>query len=125
MANNVVLLLISRLAMVMTPLVAMALVYLGGFWLTSQFSHQADEIGGISTKVESFESQVQAQAITVVDLKAKQDLTALGATDAVSSLDMWEVSTNSRLDKMTDSISSLSASVAALNASLMDLEKGK
>ena len=122
--NNVIFVLVSRLAMIATPFVAAALVYLASFWLTSQFTQQANSVQVLAVKVDNFQSQITAQAIVIADLKSRQDLTTLGSTDAASSLSSWEASTNGRLDKITDAITSLTASVAALNATLAAIQKG-
>ena len=122
--NNVIFVLVSRLAMIATPFVAAALVYLASFWLTSQFIQQANSVQVLAVKVDNFQSQITAQAIVIADLKSRQDLTTLGSTDAASSLSSWEASTNGRLDKITDAITSLTASVAALNATLAAIQKG-
>ncbi len=123
-ANNVLLLLVSRIAMIATPFVATLLVYLGSFWLTSQFAASNIELSTLTSKVDNYQNQVTAQAVTIADLKSELALTTQSTQLAAQSLASWEGATGARLDKMTDAVNSLASSVAALNATVTAQSKG-
>lgn len=106
-ADNVLLLLISRLAMASTPLVASILVYVGGLYLEARFSATTNQLTSLETRVDTLTKGY-------VDLNARVGLINQATTNNTVA---WNT-TSLRLDKLTDSIQLLSNNVAALDATV-------
>lgn len=122
-ADNALLLLISRLAMMATPLIAGLLVYLGGFYLEARFDSAKSSITDLDQRVRAVQDQSNKAVLAITDLNKQNALT--NQTVSVNGVNVlaWQVTTSARLDKMTDVLVSLSNSVAGLTATVQAMNK--
>lgn len=112
------LLLVSRLAMAATPLVASVLVYVGGLYLEARFTSAQDSarlsFASLERRIASLEERADNTARVNSDLSTRMGL----ANQAISNNgEAWRT-TSARLDKMTNAITGLTATVAALDATI-------
>ncbi len=122
-ANNALLLLVSRMAMAATPIVASLLVYLGGFYLEARFDQSRAAVADLDQRLRAVQAQADRVTIAVADVKAQLALTNQAADISGKTALGWQVSVNNRLDKMTDALTSLSTAVAALNATVQQINR--
>jgi len=118
-ADNALLLLVSRLAMAATPLVASALVTLGSYYLEARFEAQRVALADLDRGLKSAESQVDAIRSGFGDVRQAVAVNA----QVVSSLNDQQRQTQARLEKMTDALGTLSASVAGLTATVGQINR--
>lgn len=122
-ADNAILLLFSRLAMAATPLIAALLVYLGGFYLEARFDGAKSSIADLDQRVRTVQDQSNKAVLAITDLNKQNALT--NQTVSVNGVNVlaWQVTTSARLDKITDTLVSMSNSVAALNATVQAMNR--
>lgn len=113
-ANSVFVVVASRAAMIATPLMITGLVTIGSMYLAEAQGRSRDVVNSIMSQLMDVQVQSAKLTAAVNELKGQQLLLVERGANSLN----WQVSTNSRLDKMTDSITSLSNSLAALNATV-------
>lgn len=113
-ANNTVLLLVSRLAMIAVPPLLIIVGTLSSLYLNSR-------LGEMDQRLRAVQTQADTATASIVDLKIAQALTDKTDSLTVAGQTAWQSTTNTRLDKMTDALNQLNVTVAALNATVRNL----
>ena len=118
-ADNAVLLLVSRVAMAATPLIASALVCLGSYYLEARFEAQRIALADLDHGLKSAQAEIDAIRGGLADVRQAVAVNA----QVVASLNDQQRQTQARLEKMTDALSTLSSTVAGLAATVGRLNR--
>src|SRR5438067_318108 len=118
-ADNSVLLLVSRLAMAATPVVASALVTLGSFYLEARFEGQRTALVDLDRGLKSAQAEIDGIRSGVADVRQAVAVNA----QVVTSLSDQQRQTQARLEKMTDALGTLSSTVSGLAATVGRLNR--
>lgn len=110
-ANNTALLLISRLAMIAVPPLLIIVGSLSTLYLDAK-------LGDLDQRIRAVQTQADTSTATIVDLKIAQALTDKTDSLTLGSQAAWQSTTNTRLDKITDALNQLNATVAGLSATV-------
>lgn len=125
-ADSVWLMIIARISMALAMPVLMLVVYLGSDWLDGQFEQQATASkNAIEMQVTRID-RIEKTATTAIDQSGKvnERLTVVEtkqATDAATAA-TFQKDTLTRLDRLQDSIVSMSNAIAALTATMQARE---
>src|SRR5262245_50574405 len=92
-ADNALLLLVSRIAMAATPLVASALVTLGSFYLEARFAAQRTALADLDRGLKSAQSEIDGIRTGLADVRQAVAVNA----QVVSSLSDQQRQTQARL----------------------------
>ena len=118
-ADNSVLVLVSRLAMAATPVVASALVTLGSFYLEARFEGQRTALVDLDRGLKSAQAEIDGIRSGVADVRQAVAVNA----QVVTSLSDQQRQTQARLEKMTDALGTLSSTVSGLAATVGRLNR--
>lgn len=122
-ADNTFLLVLSRLAMLATPLMLTGLVTLGGLYLGSASDRSREIIADLNRQLQAVQAQADKALAAATEINKQMAVTnQIVGANGVNSL-AWQVSTSGRLDKMTDTLSVLSSAVAALDATVRQINR--
>lgn len=123
LVNNAWLTVLGRLGMIMVIPVASGLVGIGGLYLNARFQAVTEQLANTDQRVRSLETKVDDAQKSITTIQVQQAVTATAVTAGDKVQAASDQLTSSRLDKMTDAIIVLSTQVAALNATITQMNR--
>jgi hypothetical protein len=115
-ADNLWVLVLSRLSMVVTPLLITMVTWTGASWLDGRFNNQGAKIDMAIERVAAVETKMVATTNEVSSISDRVLVLETGTRSGGLERDKAEVAILNRLDQVTQSVGELTASVAALTA---------
>lgn len=118
-ANHTILILVSRVAMLLTPFVVSALVWAGSAYLADKFAAQTAALIAVSQRIDRIEAVENVTIDKVGALRERLAVTEAAVTTSRDARLSFQTETSTRLDKLNDSMGQLLASVSALQATVV------
>ena len=117
-ANNVTLLLISRGAVVLAPFLLAAFGWLTLQYLDGRFREQAVQIDSVQTKINIVDNAAQVAAEKASKVASDLTQTKQALLDEQAQAAQFRVDTKQSLDKTTDTLVTISNTLAGVNAKI-------
>ena len=117
-ANNVTLLLISRGAVVLAPILLGAFAWLSLQYLDGRFRDQTTQIETVQAKVSAIDNAAQVAADKAGKVADDLTQTKQALTDEQIQAAQFRADTKAALEKHTDALASISDNLSGLNAKL-------
>ena len=121
--NSVTMMLISRSAVILAPIVLGVIGWLAMHYLDGRFEQQSLQLSSVSVRVSGVEGSAQIAADKAENVANNLTATATSLRDEQAQAAAFRIETSNKLDKASETLTTLSNTLAGISAKIDALHR--